>query len=49
LYVEGDLERVGGFPLPVGITYASLMSPDGVLLNIIASIRISPGFVKLRN
>jgi len=39
LYVEGDLERPGGFPLPVGITYASLMSPGGVLLNIIASVR----------
>ncbi len=31
LYVEGDLERPAGFPLPVGITYASLMSPEGVL------------------
>jgi signal transduction histidine kinase len=37
--VEGDLERTAAFPLPVGITYASLMSPEGVLLNIIASVR----------
>ena len=28
-----------GPPLPVGITYAPLLSPDGVLLNIIASVR----------
>jgi PAS domain S-box-containing protein len=39
LYVEGDLERAGKLPLPVGITYAPLLSPDGVLLNIIASVR----------
>lgn len=40
LYVEGDL-RVGDNlpPLPVGITYAPLISDDGVLLNIIATIR----------
>lgn len=39
LYVEGDLERVGKPPLPVGVTYAPLISPEGTLLNIIASVR----------
>jgi signal transduction histidine kinase len=39
LYVEGDLERPGLTPLPVGITYAPLISPEGTLLNIIATIR----------
>ncbi len=39
LYVEGDLKRDNGVPLPVGITYAPLMSSEGNLLNIIASIR----------
>lgn len=39
LYVEGDIERSAGFPLPVGITYAPLVSPEGSLLNIIASLR----------
>ncbi|HSF81667.1 MAG TPA: ATP-binding protein [Anaerolineales bacterium] len=39
LYVEGDLERESGLPLPVGITYASLMNPDGNLVNIVATIR----------
>jgi PAS domain S-box-containing protein len=39
LYVEGDLNRPGGIPLPVGITYAPLVSPEGGLLNIIASVR----------
>ncbi len=39
LYVEGDLERQDAPPLAVGITYAALMSPDGVLLNIIATVR----------
>lgn len=38
-YVEGDLERPPHPPLPVGITYAPLLSPDGALLNIIASVR----------
>lgn len=40
LYVEGDL-KVGENlpPLPVGITYAPLMSEDNVLLNIIATVR----------
>jgi len=39
LYVEGDLEHPSGVPLAVGITYAPLLSPDGKLLNIIASVR----------
>ncbi|MBN1666850.1 MAG: PAS domain-containing protein [Anaerolineales bacterium] len=39
LYVEGDLERPNGVPLPVGITYAPLLSPEGTLVNIIASVR----------
>ena len=39
LYVEGDLKRKDSPPLPVGITYAPLLSSDGKLLNIIASIR----------
>jgi PAS domain S-box-containing protein len=39
LYVEGDLERSSGVPLPVGITYAPLISTNGDLLNIIATVR----------
>ena len=40
LYVEGDLKREDGqLPLPVGITYAPLLSDDGSLQNIIATIR----------
>ena len=39
LYVEGDLERADGLPLPVGITYAPLINPNNVLLNIIATVR----------
>ncbi len=39
LYVEGDLERAGREPLPVGITYAPLLSEDGKLLNTIATVR----------
>jgi len=39
LYVEGDLQRNGSSDLPVGITYAPLLSSEGTLLNIIASIR----------
>jgi PAS domain S-box-containing protein len=39
LYVEGDLVRPSGVPLAVGITYAPLLSSDGNLLNIIASVR----------
>ncbi len=39
LYVEGDLKRKDGSTIPVGITYAPLLSPDGALNNIIASVR----------
>lgn len=39
LYVEGDLERPLPPPLPVGITYAPLVSSDGRLRNIIVSVR----------
>lgn len=39
LYVEGDIHRPSGIPLAVGITYAPLLSPEGNLLNIIASVR----------
>jgi PAS domain S-box-containing protein len=39
LYVEGDLERQNGVPLPVGITYAPSVSADGLLINIVATIR----------
>ena len=40
LYVEGDLKRPNGQPpLPVGITYAPLISMEGVLINSIATIR----------
>ncbi len=40
LYVEGDIERPQGQPpLPVGITYAPLLSIDGILINTIATIR----------
>jgi K+-sensing histidine kinase KdpD len=39
LYVEGDLERPEPPPLPVGITYAPLLSEEGKLRNIIVSVR----------
>jgi PAS domain S-box-containing protein len=39
LYVEGDLERPNLTPLPVGITYAPLLSTEGVLINVIATVR----------
>jgi signal transduction histidine kinase len=39
LYVEGDLERPLPPPLPVGITYAPLLSQDGKLRNIVLSVR----------
>lgn len=39
LYVEGDLERPHLSPLPVGITYAPLLSEEGKLRNIIVSVR----------
>ncbi len=40
LYVEGDLDRGKDNPsLPVGITYAPLLSKEGHLLNIITTVR----------
>lgn len=39
LYVEGDLVRLSLTHLPIGITYAPLLSPDGSLRNIIATVR----------
>lgn len=39
LYVEGDLERMNGLPLPVGITYAPIQSQEGKLVNVIATVR----------
>lgn len=40
LYVEGDLRRNNNpIPVPVGITYAPLMSNEGKLINIITTVR----------
>ena len=39
LYVEGDIERAESQSLPVGITYAPLLSEEGKLRNILASVR----------
>ncbi len=40
LYVEGDIIRPNSVtPLPVGITYAPLLSTEGTLLNIITTLR----------
>ncbi len=39
IYVEGDLERLDGSVLSVGITYAALTDEDGRLLNVIANVR----------
>lgn len=39
LYVEGDLNRPVQMPLPVGITYAPLLSAKGQLINVIATVR----------
>jgi PAS domain S-box-containing protein len=39
LYVEGDVRRLDDTPLAVGFTYAPLVSPEGNLLNIIATAR----------
>jgi len=39
LYVEGDLQRPEPPSLPVGITYAPLLTADGVLRNIIVTVR----------
>jgi signal transduction histidine kinase len=39
LYVEGDLKRELPPPVPVGVTYAPLLSEDGKLSNIVVSVR----------
>ncbi len=39
LYVEGDLMRPLPPPLPVGATYAPLLSEDGKLRNIVVTVR----------
>ena len=39
LYVEGDLKRPLPTSLPIGVTYAPLLSPDGKLRNVIVSVR----------
>jgi PAS domain S-box-containing protein len=39
LYVEGDLKRKDTSVIPVGITYAPLLTPEGLLTNIVASVR----------
>ena len=39
LYVEGDLKRPEPPPLPVGVTYAPLLSSEGKLRNVIVSVR----------
>lgn len=39
LYVEGDLKRQTGEIIPIGVTYAPLLSGEGKLINIIASVR----------
>ncbi|TAK11274.1 MAG: PAS domain-containing protein [Anaerolineae bacterium] len=39
LYVEGDLLKMDGATMPIGMTYAALLSEEGALVNIIASAR----------
>ncbi|MBN2387154.1 MAG: PAS domain-containing protein [Anaerolineales bacterium] len=39
LYVEGDLERGEPPALPVGVTYAPLLTPEGALSNIFVTVR----------
>ncbi|MBI5957089.1 MAG: PAS domain S-box protein [Chloroflexi bacterium] len=39
LYIEGDLERLDGTLLSVGITYAPLSKPGGGLQNVIGNVR----------
>ena len=39
LYVEGDLQRPDGSKIAVGVTYAPLLTHEGHLLNVIASVR----------
>ncbi len=46
LYVEGDLIRNGLPSLPIGITYAPMLSPENRLMNIIATFRDITNFRK---
>lgn len=46
LYVEGDLVRPSLPPLPIGITYAPMLSPENKLTNIIATFRDITNFRK---
>ena len=46
LYVEGDLQRVDGTTISVGITYASLRRPNGYLKNVIANVRAITHFLE---
>lgn len=46
LYVEGDLVREGLPPLPIGVTYAPMLSPENKLINIIATFRDITNFRK---
>lgn len=39
IYVEGELKRPKRAPIPVGVTYSPMMSSEGILLNIITTIR----------
>lgn len=39
LYVEGELINRAGGTIPVGITYAPTVNPDGTLLGIVANLR----------
>lgn len=39
LYVEGDLKRAEPPNLPIGVTYAPLLSADGQMQNIIVTVR----------
>ena len=39
LYIEGDLERLDGTTISVGITYAPLTNSQGDLQNVIANVR----------
>ncbi len=39
LYVEGDLKRPEPPPIPIGVTYAPLLSSEGKLRNVIVSVR----------
>jgi PAS domain S-box-containing protein len=39
LYVEGDLHKKASSPIPVGITYAPVLTAEGKLQSIIATVR----------